>query len=288
MAGFLLQLLADGLVTGIGIGLVAISFTLYYATTGTFHVAHAGLYTLGAYMAWWLTTMSVPFALACIAAAAICLLAGLLVQVLVYDRLDRTDASPLAKLIASLGVLYVLQNLVAILFSPDLLQFPTAWRGGVIQLGEVYLSYAQLVVAGSGLVIFAALMAFTRLTMAGTRIRAVASNPFLAEITQLRPHRVYLMVMAIASAIVAVAGAAIGFDQAIQPYTGILVLLVATIAVIAGGIGSITGAFVISIFLSVLQNATLVVLPGRWSIALTFALFIAFIVIRPRGLFAHR
>jgi len=76
--------------------------------------------------------------------------------------------------------------------------------------------------------------------------------------------------MAIASAIVAVAGTLVGLDQAMQPYTGVLVLLTATIAVIAGGIGSLTGAFLVSIALSVLQNVSLVFMPGRWSIAVTF------------------
>ena len=47
-----LQLLVTGLVTGCALGVVAISFSLVYATTKIFHVAHAGIYTLGGYLAW--------------------------------------------------------------------------------------------------------------------------------------------------------------------------------------------------------------------------------------------
>ncbi len=60
-----------------------------------------------------------------------------------------------------------------------------------------------------------------------------------------------------------------GVDQAIQPYTSILVLLTAVIAVIAGGIGSMLGAFVISIVISVIQTIVLIYVPGKWSISLT-------------------
>lgn len=116
----------------------------------------------------------------------------------------------------------------------------------------------------------------------------MASNPFLAEITRLRPHSVYMRVMVIGSGIVATAGILVGVDQAMQPYTGILMLLTATIAVIAGGIGSLTGAFVVSLVLSVLQNVSLVVMSGRWSIAATFGLFILFILVKPEGLFRRR
>ena len=59
-----LQLLVTGLVTGCALGVVAISFSLVYATTKIFHVAHAGIYTLGGYLAWSLMVYRVPLALA--------------------------------------------------------------------------------------------------------------------------------------------------------------------------------------------------------------------------------
>ena len=56
-----LQLLCNGLATGCALGVVAISFSLVYATTKFFHVAHAGVYTLGGYLAWSLSVSGVPF-----------------------------------------------------------------------------------------------------------------------------------------------------------------------------------------------------------------------------------
>jgi branched-subunit amino acid ABC-type transport system permease component len=55
---------------------------------------------------------------------------------------------------------------------------------------------------------------------------------------------------------------------------------------IASGVGTITGAFVISIVLAVLQNLSLLVMPSQWSIGITFSLFIFLMLFRPRGLFA--
>jgi branched-chain amino acid transport system permease protein len=126
---------------------------------------------------------------------------------------------------------------------------------------------------------------FSRHTRLGKRIRAVASNPQLAEITRLAPRAVYVYVMAIASAVVALSGILTGVDQALQPYNSVLVLLTAVVAVIAGGIGSLSGAFVMGVALTVLQNVALVVIPGRWTIAAVFLVFIAFILLRPEGLF---
>ena len=76
-----LQLLASGLVTGCALGVVAISFSLVYATTKIFHVAHAGIYTLGGYLAWSLVVHGAPLLLAVLVAIAACTALGALIQV---------------------------------------------------------------------------------------------------------------------------------------------------------------------------------------------------------------
>ena len=283
-----LQLLVDGLISGCAIGLVAVSFSLYYSTTRVFHVAHAGVYTVGGYGAWYAATLGAPFALAVLAGVALAAISGVVIQRGLYDVLERREATPLVFLIASLGALAILQNLMAMAFTQNILSFPYTWRTDTVGVGAVRVSLAQVVVAATSVAAFCALLWMSRRTLLGRRIRAVASNPFLAEVTCLRPRSVYLAVMLIASAAVALAGITVSLDQAMQPYTGVLVLLTATIAVIAGGIGSLTGAFVIGVALSVLQNLALIVMPGRWSIAATFGLFIVFILVRPQGLFRAR
>jgi branched-chain amino acid transport system permease protein len=92
--------------------------------------------------------------------------------------------------------------------------------------------------------------------------------------------------MAIASAVVCVPGALVPVDLGLQPYNGVTPLLTATIAMIAGGVGSITGAFVLAIAIAELQNLSLLIIPGEWSIGITFFIFLIFMLFRPTGLFA--
>ena len=75
-----LQLLFNGLVTGCALGVVAISFSLVYATTKIFHVAHAGVYTLGGYLAWSLVVHGAPRCSRCWCAIAACAALGALIQ----------------------------------------------------------------------------------------------------------------------------------------------------------------------------------------------------------------
>jgi branched-chain amino acid transport system permease protein len=129
-------------------------------------------------------------------------------------------------------------------------------------------------------------MGFSHATVLGKQIRAVASNPFLAEITRLSPRRVHVYVVALASALVCLPGILVPMDFGLQPYNGITPLLTATIAMIAGGVGSITGAFALAIVITELQNMSLLFIPGEWSIGVTFFIFVIFMLFRPTGLFA--
>src|SRR5512135_631968 len=116
-----LQLLATGLVTGCALGVVAISFSLVYATTKIFHVAHAGIYTMGGYLAWSLVMYGVPSLIALLVAMAACTAAGALIQNRLYARLERRRATLLVVLIATLGALAVIQNIIAAIYTPNIL-----------------------------------------------------------------------------------------------------------------------------------------------------------------------
>ena len=281
-----LQLLVTGLVTGCALGVVAISFSLVYATTKIFHVAHAGIYTLGGYLAWSLMVYRVPLALAFLVPIAVCAVLGAAIQSQLYARLERRRATHLVVLIASLGMLAVMQNIIAAIYTPNILQFPLDWSSRVVSFGAVRLNWTQLLTIVVSLAAYAGTMLFAHRTILGKRIRAVASNPMLADITRLQPQTVYIYVIAIASALVCLPGILVPLDLGLQPYNGVTPLLTATIAMIAGGVGSITGAFVLSVAIAVLQNLSLLVMPGEWSIGVTFFIFVVFMLFRPTGLFA--
>lgn len=280
-----LNLLINGLVWGCALGMVAISFSLIFATTRFFHVAHAAVYSLGGYLAWSLVKRGAPEWGALLAAVVACGLVGAAIQKLLYERLDRRGATHLVVLIASLGLAAVMQNAIAGVYTSNVLQFGLPWANRTTAVGGALLTNTQMLTVCFGVLSYAGAMWFAHRTLLGKRIRAVASNPFLAEITRLEPRRVHIAVMAIGSAMVCIPGVLVPLDLGLQPFGGVPMLLTATIAVIAGGVGSISGAFLLALVIAVLQNLSLLVMPGEWSIGITFGIFIIFMLFRPRGLF---
>jgi branched-chain amino acid transport system permease protein len=281
-----LQLLVDGIINGCVLGTISISFTLIYSTTRMFHVAHAGVFTLGAYFVWTFIQVGIPGPGAVVLGAACCMVVGAGIQRYLYQPLAARNATPLVGMIASLGVLAIIENAIAAVYSQNVLTFPEWWGKDVVSLGALPITKAQILSLVMGLGAYAFLTVLSQRTLLGRKIRAVASNPFLAEIAQVKPKRVYIWIYAIGSMIVCLPSALIAAEFGLRPYNGLLYLINASIAMIASGLGSITGAFLVSILLAVLQNLSLLVVPSQWSIGITFVLFILLMLFRPRGLFA--
>jgi branched-chain amino acid transport system permease protein len=282
-----LHLVVDGFVTGCAIGVVAVTFSLIYSTTKVFHMAHAGIYSLSGYVAYYLTEQGIPFAVALFGAIAACAVAGALIQHFLYRELANRNATPLVLLIASFGALVMIQNIIAAIFSADILSITTSWSDNTVDLGGFILSVPQVLIVVTSILLFAGLLAWASYTALGKRTRAVADNDFLAEITRLDPRRVHVVIMAVASGLVAFPACLVAIDHGMQPYTGTVVLLTAIIAMIAGGLGNLAGAFVTAIIVSVLQTVSTVFMPGQWSIAATFGLFVVLMIFKPTGLFVR-
>ncbi len=284
-----LQLLTNGLVIGCLQGVVAASFALIYATTGVFHIAHAGVFLVGSYVLWaCLEQLGLPLPLALAIAIAAAALVGMAIQWVVYRRLLKDGAKPLVVMIASLGALAVIDNLIAGVFTADTLFYSFEWTKQVVHIGPLMVTNNQILSVVLSVAIMAGLSSLLSLTSLGRKIRAVASNPQMAEIGRLRPQRIYLYVYAIASVAVAIAGILIANDFGLRPYTGLNYLLTASVAMIAAGIGRVSGAFLIAVIISVLQQFSLLFMPSQYAFALTFVLFIALIILRPRGLFGSK
>jgi branched-chain amino acid transport system permease protein len=284
-----LQLAATGLVVGSLYVLCAIGWGLIYGTTLHFHVAHGAVFTLAAYYAYAAQKfLHLPLAVAVLGAIAAAALSGVLIDLLIYQPLERRGAIRTTLFIASLGLLTLIENVLAIIFSPDPLRLDIGWLGNAVQLGPVFLTRLHLVSVATAIVGFLALMAFLKYSLWGRAIRAVSSSPEMARTVGINLKRVHLLTYAVGSAISAPAGILLAMDVGAEPYRGTTFVLLASVAVIMGGIGSIPGAAMGALFLALLENLGVWKIPSEWQSTISFGVFLVFIVVRPRGFFGRK
>lgn len=284
-----MQLAANIIVSASAILLVALGFSLIYTTTRFFHFAHGAVYASGAYLAFLLVSRAhLPLAYAILPAVILTALLGCAMEWAIYRPLRRKGTSAIILLISSLGMYVVVQNLISMVFGDDTKTIRTgAVREGIAVLGA-RITTIQIVTFCVALVLLAGTLALVKRTKIGKQIRAVASDHTLAGISGIDSDRVVLCTFAIGSALAGVAGILVALDVDMTPTMGMNALLMAVVAVVIGGIGSIPGLALSALLLSTIQQMGAWVLGSQWQDPLALFLLLLFLVIRPYGFLGKR
>lgn len=285
MLGMLPQLVVNGLISGSLFILLGLSWGIIYSSTGTFHFAHALIITIAAYAAV-LTTMNagLPLIVGFIAAIVAAVAAAWVIELGIYRPLRRRGASQFGVFIGSLGTLIVGENVMLLVFSANVRRlegFPAV----NLQVGPVGFSSVRLFIFGLSAIVILVVWLYLGRTQAGRAIRAIASNPEMAETVGIDRSRITLLVYALGSGMVAVAGTLIALDGVATPTMGLAPVFSALIVTFIGGVGSLPGAVAGGLLLGMSESLALFVMPAAYQIVVSFLVLVVAIVLRPQGLF---
>lgn len=284
-----LQLVITGLAIGSIYALVAMGFALIYGTTHHFHIAHIGVLTATGYVTYMAATVAgLPLVVTLLVAVAGGALLGTLIVRFLYTPLEERGASHLVVFIASLGLLLAIENLIIIRFGSQALRVATESLRAPLLIGPARMTWLQILTVVAAAVLFTVLMVILRRTPLGASMRAAASNPELVEVAGRSLRRIHMSVYAIGSGITAVAGFVTTVDAGIVPGRGHNFFIIAVMAVILGGFGSVKGAYVAALVVGLIEALSLLVVPAVWTLVIVFGLFVVVIVLRPQGLFVQR
>ncbi|MDP3196773.1 branched-chain amino acid ABC transporter permease [Tabrizicola sp.] len=286
---FLLLALMEGLVTAAILALAAAGLSLVFGVMRVVNVAHGEFYMLGAVLAWAVTTMFPgPPALAFLAAVII---APLVVAALAAAAdgliLKRLNYDPEATIVATIGLLYILQQAALSLYGPNAnpVTAPFEWRIQLPWFG--YSGYKLFVVAAAGLVLLALWQFMTR-TKAGLVMRATQVDRSTAQAFGINVDRVYMGTFALGAGLAALAGVLIVPIQQAQYLMGHDPLLLSFIVVIIGGLGSLRGTLIAALIIGLSDGVISMFFTPTLAKILATLLVAMVLVFRPQGLFGAK
>ncbi len=273
------------LIAGAIYTMIALGFNMIYRVTKFFNIAHGVFIVLGGYIVFSLyTTLGLNLYIAAIVSIVSVGALGMLVDRLVFMPLRKRNASSVTMLVASLGLLWSFQALIALVFDTEFHRISA--KGVIPETYEIYgavITEVQVVtmLAGFATVAFFFLI---RKTKFGKAAKAIGDDEEVAKIIGINTDRIINIIFFLGSAIAALGGILVGYDIGLLPTMGMLILLKGITASIIGGVGNMYGSVLGAYLLGLVENIGVFVFSGGWRDAIAFGLLIVFLIFRPRGI----
>jgi branched-chain amino acid transport system permease protein len=289
----ILQQLANGLILGSFYALVALGYTMVYGIIKLLNFAHGDLYMVGGFLGF--LVLSLVGALlgtgwtGILAAMLLSMLAvgllGVIIQRIAY--VPMLDAPRLSILITALAVSMILSNGVMAITDGEYLAFNTDLGFDGIDLGNVFISYTQLVLVISAALLMIILYLFVHKTLYGKAMRAIAIDQDACRLMGINVNRIIALTFFIGSSLAAAAGVMAGvYYGSLHFSMGFVIGLKAFTAAVIGGIGSIPGAMLGGLVLGLLEafGTQMPFVGSEWKDVFSFGLLILLLIFKPTGL----
>src|SRR2546425_2198505 len=271
------QILLNSLVSASAYILVALGFSLIYMTTRFFHFAHGIVLTTGAYAVFvFKVWLRLPLGISILGGILFSSLLGVLLERRIYLPFRKKLASPSILLFVSLGIYVAVQGLITLVFGAGTKTFRTAEVPIAFAFTGARLTWVQVLMVAASVAGWMSVWLALQRTLIGKQIRAVASDPDLAEVYGLNRDKIVLVAFTLGSATAGLAGVLLAFDSDMTPTMGFRVLAMAMVVMIVGGVGSIRGIALGAILLAGAQQLTAWWISSMWQDAIAFVILILF------------
>lgn len=287
-----MQLLLEQILNGLAVGalyaLITLGLALVYGILRILHVAHAAVYTVGAYLGLWAFGWSQSLLVASAVAMGGCAVFGVAIERLVYFPLLRYP--PYVPLIASIAVLLGTEEICRLLAGPYILAFPAQVPFPAWKLGPLVFSPTLVAVYVTAGVVLLSLWYVVGFTEVGLAMRATAQSRAMADASGIDSHRIISLTFVLGSAVAALAGILVGiYYNQVYPTMGAVPAYKSLAIIVVGGLGSVTGSVVASLLLGLAETLLIgfadIPLPRD---ALAFMAMIGVLMWRSEGLFGSK
>jgi len=282
---YLLEAVINGILLGGVLALLALGLNLIFGVIDVTWICYAELVMIGMYGMYYMVQY---FGMSYYAAAPIAILLvaalGALLHFLVIAPL--LDAAPINQLLATGGVLFVLQSFATVAFGIDFRNLGI--RLPILAMGDMHFSYSRLLAFGAALVGMIAVYVFMTRTFTGKAIRAISQDRQIMALMGVDTKKIYIYTSALGGALAGLAACLLVLQYDVHPFVGLSFGPITFLICVLGGLGNFVGGFVAAFLFAEIISLGGLFSDLEWGYVLAFAFFILMMFIRPAGLLARR
>jgi len=272
----------NGLSFSMMLFLISAGFTLVFGLMKVINIAHGSFYLLGAYVGLTLLLWTKSFLLATVVGGLAAAVMGMAMQSFFLRRFHMKE---LQQVLLTFGFVLIFADVCLWVWGgiPQTLPKPTIFKGS-IWLGDIIFPSYRLLVIAVGIVTAVTLWLFQEKTKFGAIIRAGVDDEEMLRGCGINIQLVFSVVFGFGALLAGIGGVIGGPFVGVYPGVDVWILLLALVVVIIGGMGSLKGAFVGSLFVGLIDNFGKALFP-ELSLFTLFAPMALILAIRPTGLF---
>ena len=282
----ILDIAIGGLLMGGIYALLAMGLSLQYGVARVLNIAHGEFIMLGAFGTWTLyTVFGINPLLTLVIVGPIIFIIGFLLQRTLFTRLRISAPNPGAyeasSLLATFGLLFIIQNLALIAWGANLKAY-SYLNFGVNVFGAIFTAN-RLVSLGFAIGIGLAFYLFLVRTRIGKAIRAAAQDPATAGLMGVNINRVLALCFGLGAVMAGFAGTLLSMRVPINPAMGMNYTIIAIIVIVLGGLGSIPGSFIGGFILGIIGTVVTYIEPSL-ALAAYYFIFMLLLLVKPTGI----
>jgi branched-chain amino acid transport system permease protein len=290
---FSIDLLRDAVVLGVLLGCfyaaVSVGLSISFGLLDVPQVAHPAFLVLASYGVYLLNeSYDIDPLVAGLIITPLFFLLGFVMYRLYYETFEKRGSDAGVRGIAFFfGIAFIIEVLIILQFGVDQRSVTAPYIGKAWRIGDMRVPYRQLVAFAVALALTVSLVAYLSRTFMGRAIRAVAQDEEGLRLMGANPVRIKQYAFGIATAVLGLAGALLIIVAPVDPTLDRLYIGRTFCVVVMAGLGSITGTLIASIILGVAETIVLTMFGASWAPAISFALLLGVLAVRPQGLFGR-
>ena len=280
----------NGLAFGSLLFILASGFSLIFGLMDVVNFAHGEFLMTAMYATFglWLAFAVDPLLLTPIVVGIMFVLGATVYLGVVRHAMRSNVNSGMVQVFATFGLAIVIRGLAQFFFTPDFRSIPKSWLAEkTLNIGGVFLPAPQLVGAVVSIAAFLGLYLLISRTDFGKALEATREDAGAVALVGIDKNRVFALGWGLGAALVGLAGGVMAIFYYIHPDVGGPFALIAYVTVALGGFGSVFGALVAGIIVGLVEAISALILPPAMKAVGIYAVYIAVVFIRPRGLFGN-